>query len=112
MAMKMHVDIVSSEGSIFSGQAEQVYANAVMGELGIWPRHAPLLTRLKPGLLRIVIKQTSEQSFFIPSGVIEVQPDVVTVLAEYFCNGFAVTGGFLSNIQIKHVKAEAFCEAN
>jgi len=82
MAMRMHVDIVSSEGAIFSGQAEQVYANAVMGELGIWPRHAPLLTRLKPGLLRLVIKQASEQSFFIPSGIIEVQPDVVTVLAD------------------------------
>ena len=52
------------------------------GELGIWPRHAPLLTRLKPGLLRIVIKEELEQPFFVPSGVIEVQPHVVTVLAD------------------------------
>jgi len=82
MAMRMHVDIVSTEGSIYTGQAEQLYANAVMGELGIWPRHAPLVTHLKPGLLRIVISDKSEQSFFIPSGLLEVQPDVVTVLAD------------------------------
>ena len=82
MAMRMHVDIVSTEGYIFSGQAEQLYVNAVMRELGMWPRHAPLLTRLKPVLLRVVIKEVTEQSFFIPSVMIEVQPSVVTVLAD------------------------------
>ena len=82
MAMRMHVDIVSTEGAIYSGQAEQVYASALMGELGIWPRHAPLISRLKPGLLRIVVSNDSEMSFFVPSGVIEVQPHVVTVLAD------------------------------
>jgi F-type H+-transporting ATPase subunit epsilon len=78
----MHVDIVSTEGSIYSGQAEQVHVSTVMGELGIWPRHAPLMSRLKPGLLRIVVKEGSEQPFFIPSGFIEVQPHVVTILAD------------------------------
>ena len=82
MAMQIHVDIVSAETSIYSGPAEMVFAPAVMGELGIAPRHTPLLTKLKPGAVRIQVPDGEEESVFISGGMLEIQPHVVTVLAD------------------------------
>ncbi|MCU7842204.1 MAG: F0F1 ATP synthase subunit epsilon [Candidatus Thiodiazotropha sp. (ex Monitilora ramsayi)] len=83
MAMTIHVDIVSAEGEIFSGLAEMVYAPAVMGEVGIAPRHTPLVTRLKPGEVRVDLGDNKEmQHFYVSGGILEVQPHVVTVLAD------------------------------
>ncbi|MCU7914828.1 MAG: F0F1 ATP synthase subunit epsilon [Candidatus Thiodiazotropha sp. (ex Gloverina cf. vestifex)] len=83
MAMTIHVDIVNAEGEIFSGLAEMVYAPAVMGEVGIAPRHTPLVTRLKPGEVRVDIGDSKEmQHFYVSGGILEVQPHVVTVLAD------------------------------
>ncbi|MES9963755.1 MAG: F0F1 ATP synthase subunit epsilon [Candidatus Sedimenticola sp. 20ELBAFRAG] len=83
MAMKIHVDIVSAEGEIHSGQAEMVYAPAVMGEVGIAPRHTPLVTRLKPGEVRVEPGEGKEMEYFyVSGGILEVQPQLVTVLAD------------------------------
>ncbi|MCW8902478.1 MULTISPECIES: F0F1 ATP synthase subunit epsilon [Sedimenticola] len=81
MAMTIHVDIVSAEGAIHSGQAEMVYAPGVMGELGIAPRHTPLVTHLKPGDVR-VDNGKEMMHFYVSGGILEVQPHVVTVLAD------------------------------
>ena len=78
----IHVDIVSAEGEIFSGEASMVFAPASMGEIGIAPRHAPLLTTLKPGEVRVQTPGGEEQFFFVGGGAIEVQPHLVTVLAD------------------------------
>jgi F-type H+-transporting ATPase subunit epsilon len=80
--MTIHVDIVSAEEEIFSGPAEMVFASAVMGEVGILPRHAPLLTQLRPGEVRIKVPDGGEQFFYVSGGMLEVQPHVVTVLAD------------------------------
>lgn len=82
MAMTIHVDIVSAEADIFSGLAEMVFAPAVLGEVGITPRHAPLLTPLKPGEVRVRLNPEREESFYISGGLLEIQPHVVTVLAD------------------------------
>lgn len=82
MAMTMHVDIVSAESAVFTGTATMVFAPAEMGEVGIAPRHTPLLTRLKPGEIRVQTQDGEEQSFFVSGGMLEVQPHVVTVLAD------------------------------
>jgi F-type H+-transporting ATPase subunit epsilon len=82
MAMTLHVDIVSAEAEIYSGTATMVFAPAEMGEVGIAPRHAPLLTRLKPGEVRVQTQDGEEQSFFVSGGMLEVQPHIVTVLAD------------------------------
>ncbi len=82
MPMTMHANIVSAQGEIFSGTVEQVYAPAVMGELGIYPRHTQLLSQLKPGEVRVVMENGDEEFFYVSGGVIEVQPHVVTVLAD------------------------------
>mgnify|MGYP003932220385 FL=1 len=83
MAMTIHVDIVSAEGQIHSGLAEMVYAPGVMGELGIAPRHTPLVTRLKPGEIRIEEKSGGEQAhYFISGGMLEIQPHLITILAD------------------------------
>ena len=81
MAMTIHVDIVSAEKEIFSGLVEAVFASAVMGEVGIYPRHTPMLTRLKPGEVRVLVKGKEEQ-FYVSGGMLEVQPHVVTILAD------------------------------
>ena len=81
-AHTIKVDIVSAEGEIFSGSAEMVFAPAIMGELGIAPRHAPLLTLLKAGEVRVKLPGGEEQSFFVGGGALEVQPKQVTVLAD------------------------------
>jgi F-type H+-transporting ATPase subunit epsilon len=82
MAMTLHVDIVSAEAEIFSGTASMVFAPAEMGEVGIAPRHAPLVTRLKPGEVRVQIEGGEEQFFYVSGGMLEIQPHVVTVLAD------------------------------
>ncbi len=82
MAMTIHVDIVSAEQAIFSGQAEAVFASAVEGEVGIYPRHTPLLTRLKPGEVRVLKSNGEEEQYYVSGGMLEVQPHVVTVLAD------------------------------
>ncbi|MBV2121316.1 MAG: F0F1 ATP synthase subunit epsilon [Candidatus Thiodiazotropha taylori] len=83
MAMTIHVDIVSAEGEIFSGVAEMIYAPAVMGEVGIAPRHTPLVTQLKPGEIRVDTGSGKDmQHFYVSGGILEIQPHVVTVLAD------------------------------
>jgi F-type H+-transporting ATPase subunit epsilon len=79
--MPIHVDIVSAEGEIFSGDADMVFAPAKMGEIGIAPRHAPLLTDLKPGSVRVQTGD-SEKLFYVTGGVLEIQPHLITVLAD------------------------------
>jgi F-type H+-transporting ATPase subunit epsilon len=81
MAMTLHVDIVSAEQEIYSGTAEMVFAPLATGEVGILPRHAPLIARMKPGEVR-VRTATEEFDFYVSGGVLEVQPHVVTVLAD------------------------------
>jgi F-type H+-transporting ATPase subunit epsilon len=78
----IHVDIVSAEGEIFSGEAEMVFAPGADGDLGIAPRHAPLLTLLKPGEVRVKTPDGQEQHFFVGGGALEIQPAKVTVLAD------------------------------
>ena len=80
-AKTIHVDIVSAEGEIFSGEAEMVFVPATEGELGITPRHAPLLTLIKAGEVRVKTA-TGEQSVFVGGGALEVQPNKVTILAD------------------------------
>ena len=82
MAHTIHVDIVSAEGSIFSGEATMVFVPGSQGELGIAPRHAPLLTTLKPGEVRVQVEGQEEQVFYVGGGALEVQPNAVTVLAD------------------------------
>ncbi|MDH3690114.1 MAG: F0F1 ATP synthase subunit epsilon [Gammaproteobacteria bacterium] len=82
MAMTLHIDIVSAEEEIHSGTATVVYAPAEMGEVGIYPRHAPMLTRLKPGEVRVQQENGEELFFFVSGGLLEVQPHVVTVLSD------------------------------
>lgn len=82
MAMTLHVDIVSAESAIFSGTAEMVFAPAVMGEVGIAPRHSPLLSPLKPGEVRVRLPGGEEEVFYVSGGILEVQPHVVTVLSD------------------------------
>ena len=83
----IHVDIVSAEGEIHSGDANMVYAPARMGEVGIAPRHAPLLTTLKPGEVRVEDTDGKEHFFYITGGMLEIQPHLVTVLADTALRG-------------------------
>ena len=83
----IQVDIVSAEGEIFSGEANMVYAPARMGEVGIAPRHAPLLTALKPGEVRVEDAEGKEHFFYITGGMLEIQPHLVTVLADTALRG-------------------------
>ncbi len=88
MANTIHVDVVSAEENIFSGEAEFVALPGEAGELGIYPKHTPLITRIKPGAVRIRIPGQSEDEFvFVAGGVLEVQPGVVTVLADTAIRG-------------------------
>ncbi|HMD72280.1 MAG TPA: F0F1 ATP synthase subunit epsilon [Steroidobacteraceae bacterium] len=82
MAHTIHVDIVSAEGQIFSGDANMVFVPGSQGELGIAPRHAPLLTTLKPGEVRVQIEGQEEQAFYVGGGALEIQPHLVSVLAD------------------------------
>ncbi len=83
----IRVDIVSAEGEIHSGEARMVYAPAKMGDVGIAPRHAPLLTALKPGEVRIETTDGKEIGFYITGGILEVQPHLVTVLTDTALRG-------------------------
>jgi F-type H+-transporting ATPase subunit epsilon len=84
----IQVDVVSAEESIFAGQAEFVALPGEAGELGIYPRHAPLITRIRPGVVRIKVPgQASEEQVFVAGGILEVQPHVVTVLADTAIRG-------------------------
>jgi F-type H+-transporting ATPase subunit epsilon len=96
------VDIVSAESEIFHGEAQLVVASGEMGELGIAPRHAPLITRLKPGQVRVILPDGSEQSFYVSGGILEVQPQVVTVLADT-----AVRAADLDEVRAKEAKEAA-----
>jgi len=83
----INVDIVSAEGEIYSGEAGMVFAPAKMGEVGIAPRHAPMLTALKPGEVRVQDAEGNEESFYITGGMLEVQPTQVTILADTALRG-------------------------
>jgi len=88
MAMTIHVDIVSAEAAIYSGLAEYVIVPAEMGEVGIYPRHTPLLTRLKPGSVRIKSPDKPEEDvIYVSSGLLEVQPGVITILSDTAIRG-------------------------
>lgn len=88
MAMTVQVDVVSAEESIFSGLAEVVIVPGVMGELGIYPRHSPLLTRIKPGSVRLKLpNETEDTLIYVSGGMLEVQPFVVTILADTAIRG-------------------------
>lgn len=78
----LRLDIVSAERSIFSGQAQMIFATGAMGELGIAPGHTPLLTGLKPGNIRALLPDDKEEIFYVSGGMLEVQPYIVTVLAD------------------------------
>jgi F-type H+-transporting ATPase subunit epsilon len=82
MTDTIHVDIVSAEHEVFSGNAEMVFAPAEMGEVGIAPGHAPLVTKLGPGEVRVKDTEGNESAFYISGGMLEVQPKVVTVLSD------------------------------
>ncbi|MEK7779859.1 MAG: F0F1 ATP synthase subunit epsilon [Pseudomonadota bacterium] len=82
MGTVFHLDIVSAEESIYSGPVEFVVAPAQMGEIGVYPRHTPLLTRIKSGMVRIKAQLKEEELVYVSGGMLEVQPDVVTILAD------------------------------
>jgi len=83
----IHVDVVSAEASIFSGEAKFVALPGESGELGILPKHTPLITRIKPGAVRIEKADGTEEFVFVAGGILEVQPNVVTVLADTAIRG-------------------------
>ena len=86
--MTIHLDVVSAEKSIFSGLAEIVIVPGEQGELGIYPRHAPLLTRIKPGSVRIKVPNQEEYTLiYVSGGMLEVQPDVITILSDTAIRG-------------------------
>lgn len=95
-------DIVSAEQEIFHGMAEMIIATGEMGELGIAPRHAPLITRLKPGQVRVIQPGGEEQFFYVSGGILEVQPQVVTILTDT-----AVRAADLDEAAAKKAKDEA-----
>jgi F-type H+-transporting ATPase subunit epsilon len=82
MSSTFHVDVVSAEESIFSGEASFVVLPGETGELGIYPKHTPLITRIRPGSVRIKLQDGSEEMVFVAGGILEVQPDGVTVLSD------------------------------
>ncbi len=102
MASTIRCDIVSAEQEIFHGLVEMVIATGEMGELGIAPRHAPLITRLKPGQVRVILPGGEEQVFYVSGGILEVQPQVVTVLTDT-----AIRGGDLDEASVLKAKEEA-----
>ena len=87
MANTIHVDVVSAEESIFSGEARFVALPGEAGELGVYPRHTPLITRIKPGSVRIEMTDGREEFVFVAGGILEVQPDRVTVLSDTAVRG-------------------------
>jgi len=102
MATTIRCDIVSAEAEIFHGEATMVIATGEAGELGIAPRHAPLITRLKPGQVRVLMENGEEQFFYVSGGILEVQPQVVTVLTDT-----AIRAKDLDEAAARHAKDEA-----
>ena len=87
MANTLHVDVVSAEESVYSGEAEFVVLPGESGELGIYPQHTPLITRIKPGAVRIKPVGAAEELIFVAGGILEIQPKVVTVLVDTAIRG-------------------------
>ncbi|MGI9046374.1 MAG: F0F1 ATP synthase subunit epsilon [Burkholderiales bacterium] len=103
MAATMHVDIVSAEESIYSGTAEFLVAPAEMGEVGIYPRHTPMMTRIRPGAVRVKKPDEAEEELvYVSGGLLEVQPDVITILADT-----AVRGADLDEVKALEAKQKA-----
>jgi F-type H+-transporting ATPase subunit epsilon len=103
MAMTIHVDIVSAEAAIYSGLAEFVVVPAEMGEVGIYPRHTPMLTRIKPGSVRIKSPDKAEEDLiYVSGGILEVQPGVVTILSDT-----ALRGADLDEARVIEAKRQA-----
>jgi len=103
MAMTLHLDIVSAEASLYSGLAEFVVVPAEMGEVGIYPRHAPLLTRIKPGSVRIKSPDKSEEDLiYVSGGILEVQPGIVPILSDT-----AIRGADLDEARVLEAKKQA-----
>ena len=102
MAMTVHVDVVSAEKSIFSGLAEFVALPGESGELGILPGHVPLITRIKPGTVRIKLPHDKEELIFVAGGLLQVQPGLVTVLADT-----AIRGADLDQAKAQEAKRRA-----
>jgi len=103
MAMTIHVDIVSAEAAIYSGLAEFVVVPAEMGEVGIYPRHTPLLTRIKAGSVRIKSPDKAEEDLiYVSGGILEVQPGVITILSDT-----AIRGADLDETRAIEAKAKA-----
>ena len=103
MANTVHIDVVSAEASIFSGEAEFVVAPAGAGEVGIYPNHAPMITTIKPGALRIKLADNAEETvIYLSGGMLEVQPGVITVLADT-----AIRGADLDEAKAKAAKEAA-----
>jgi F-type H+-transporting ATPase subunit epsilon len=106
MAMTIHLDVVSAEESIFSGLAEFVAAPAAMGEVGIYPHHAPMITKIKPGAVRVKVPNQEEETLiFVSGGLLEVQPGVITVLADTAIRGHDLDEA--SALEAKRVAEEA-----
>lgn len=103
MATTLHVDVVSAEENIFSGEARFVALPGEMGELGIYPRHTPLITRIRPGAVRIQRADNDQEEFvFVAGGILEVQPGTVTVLADT-----AIRGADLDEAKAAEAKRQA-----
>lgn len=102
MAMTMHLDIASTEARIFSGRVESLVATGTLGDLGILPGHAPLLTALVPGPVRLVTQEGEEKIFYVSGGFLEVQPGVVNILADT-----AIRADDMDEVQAEHAKKDA-----
>ena len=102
MSMTVHVDIVSAEAKIFSGTAKMVHASGEMGDLGILPRHTPLLTKLKPGEVRVERADGEEEFYYVSGGMLEIQPHCITILADT-----AIRAKDLDEAQAKQAKERA-----
>ena len=101
--MTVHVDVVSAEQSIFSGLAELIVAPAELGEVGVYPHHAPMITRLRPGAVRLTIPNQAEQEIiYVSGGLLEVQPQMVTILADT-----AIRGAYLDEAKALEAKQRA-----
>ena len=102
MTKTIQCDIVSAQEEIFSGEATMVIASGISGELGITPRHAPLITQLKAGPVRVQKADGEEEFFFVSGGILEVQPHIITVLTDT-----ATRGADIDEVAAKEAKAEA-----
>ena len=102
MTKTIQCDIVSAHAEIFSGEATMLIASGIAGELGITPRHAPLITQLKAGPVRVLMEDGEEEFFFVSGGILEVQPHMITVLTDT-----ATRGADIDEVAAKAAKAEA-----